>query len=325
VNGDFSNKPSGARVDQLLLDEWRMTGVTGKTDGSTDPFIFRRFYGDYSAEVTYNGQTFTDRFTVLKEESGNVVHVTVPVSVSGGWKLLTSETKLRWSRLTSPERKLPGSYLTDQVPGDALNPANLDPVKPSRSILSRQALDAATVVNEADGYASLDVNHPKPLEHARDIQRSLLESEGGIARLAPASVISRQAALFHNRELLEVKDPVSEPGLDSTRRSLLTKTGPMHAYIWLGKGFEYVRLELEEDPGYHPTPNDSHGAPKAGAGVNAPKRRLLEVEAAENEKVRHVPTLVFVVQFLLSKLGEGQRKRTALYGEGATCNSASDG
>jgi hypothetical protein len=320
VNGDFTNKPSGARVDQLLLDEWRTAGVTGQTDGSGDPFIFRGFYGNYSAEITYNGQTYTDQFTVLKEESGNVIYVTIPVSLSGRRKLLTSETqKLRRSRLTSPERKLPGSYLTEQVPGDALNPVNLDPVKPSRSILSRQALDAATVVNEADGYASLDVNHPKPLEHARAIQRSLLESEGGIPRLAPASVISRQeydAALFHNRELLEVKDPVSEPGLDSTGRSLLTRMGPMHAYLGLGKGFDYVRLELEEDPGYHPAPNDSHGGHKAGAGVNAPKRRLLE----ENEKVR---LFSFAVSALQIKLRAGNR---AAYGEGAfSLNAAADG
>jgi hypothetical protein len=305
-------------VDQLLLDEWRTTGVTGQTDGSGDPFIFRGFYGDYSADITYNGQTYTDRFTVLKEESGNVVYVTIPVSVSGRRKLLTSETKLRRSRLTSPERKLPDTYLTEQVPGDALNPVNLDPVKPSRSILSRQALDAATVVNEADGYASLDVNHPKPLEHARAIQRSLLESEGGIPRLAPASVISRQeydAALFHNRELLEVKDPVSEPGLDSTGRSLLGKMGPMHAYLGLGKGFDYVRLELEEDKGYHPTPNDSHGAHKAGAGVNAPKRRLLEVEAAENEKVRTNRRL-FLFAVSAFKVVEGTRNAQLLWRKG---------
>jgi hypothetical protein len=226
---------------------------------------------------------------MLNEESGNVVYVPSLVSVSGRQKLLTSEIKLRRSRLTSPEWKLPGTYLTEQVPGDALNRANLDPFKPSRSILSLRALDAATVINEADDYVSLDVNHPKPLEHERAIQRSLLESEGGISRRDPTSVISRQeydAALFHNRELLEVKDPINEPGVELTERSLLSKTGPIHAYMGLGKDSDYVHLEVEEDPGYHPTPNESHGTLKAGVGVNEPKRQLLKVKAAENEKVR---------------------------------------
>lgn len=359
VNGDFSNKPSGARIDQLLLNEWRTTGVVGQTDSSGSPFIFRGFYGDYNAQVTVNGQTYQVPFTVFKEENGNAVYLTVPVSGGGRRKLLSAaergQRNLRRSALTSPERKLPSSYLTALVPGDELrdwdepsvkNPVRHSvrdsedprwedpPARPARSILSRQQLDAAVAAHEPDGYAPVEeVRTAQRLDTARANHRTLLESQAGELEARHVSIpsgVSRQdydAASFKNRELLQVNDdlvndPVNDPCLDSTdellgsaaldmastgpgfrellelredpvidpgleltdggngvSRSLL-KLGPMHAYLGLGKGFDYVRLELEGDS---TRPNDSVKAPEGGE--NGPQRRLLEVEEAEADKV----------------------------------------
>jgi len=68
---DWSEKPAGAALRQLLLHDWR-TEAGGKTDAQ-GKYATRAFLGDYDVEVSFGGRRKLEK-TTLRSNGG---HVTV--------------------------------------------------------------------------------------------------------------------------------------------------------------------------------------------------------------------------------------------------------